>query len=213
VSRKDGRPARRGGLWTLPPGRLVLVSSSPRRRSLLAEQGLRFLTLTPRVDEKARGEAAPVLARRLALEKARWGQRHRPKDWCLGADTLVALGKRVLGKPRSPAEARRMLAALSGRIHVVYTAVALVGPGFRGTRVVATQVRVRKLTTGDIAEYVRTGEPLDKAGAYAAQGKGAVLVAAVEGDWTNVVGLPLGATRSLLARAAARGSLTRKSVP
>jgi len=111
-----------------------------------------------------------------------------------------------------------MLRTLSGRVHVVYTGVALVGPGFEGSRVVATRVRIRRLTPLEIRGYVESGEPMDKAGAYAAQGLGAVLVERVDGDWTNVVGLPLGVTRALLARAAAgpggrSRSLTRKTMP
>jgi septum formation protein len=97
-----------------------------------------------------------------------------------------------------------MLRLLSGRRHRVYTGVALVGPGFRAARVVETRVRFRRLRPAEITAYLATGEADDKAGAYAAQGRGALFVAAIEGDWTNVVGLPLNAVRELLARAAAR---------
>ena len=99
-----------------------------------------------------------------------------------------------------------MLRALSGRTHLVCTGVALVGPGFVGTRVAVTRVRFRRLTAGEIAAYVASGEPFGKAGAYAAQGRGGVLLAGIEGDWSNVVGLPVGKVRDLLARAAAAQS-------
>jgi septum formation protein len=181
-----------------------LASSSPRRSELLRAQGVRFAAAPQDVDERWRGERPAAFARRLALEKAEAAAVRRPRSWCLGADTVVALGERVLGKPGSRAEARRMLRFLSGRTHRVLTAVALVGPGFRAARVVTTRVRMRSLSAAEIARYVASGEPDDRAGAYAAQGLGATLVAAVHGDWFNVVGLPLGAARELLEAAAAR---------
>lgn len=190
------------GSWELPRGPLVLASSSARRRDLLRTQGLRFQVVPASVDERWRGEAPAEFVRRLAGEKAQSAQRRKPRAWCLGADTVVALGRRVLGKPRSRAEAARMLRLLSGRSHRVYTGVALVGPGFRAVKVVETRVRFRRLHSGEIAAYVATGEADDKAGAYAAQGRGMGFVAAIEGDWTNVVGLPLNTVRELLGRAA-----------
>jgi len=196
---------RAGGLWRLPPGRLVLASASPRRRWLLAGQGLRFAVAEPGIDEDAATGAPAGIARRLALAKARAVAARRADAWCLGADTVVAVGGRALGKPRDAADAASMLRALSGRRHDVHTGVALVGPGFAATRVVTTAVRFRRLRAAEIAAYVATGEPFDKAGAYAAQGRGAVLLAGIQGDWSNVVGLPLGAVRALLARAARGG--------
>ncbi len=206
--RRAARP-RALALWRLPRGRLVLASTSPRRRVLLAGQGLRFTVVDPAVDEDVRAGSAATLARRLALAKARAAFAGRPRAWCLGADTIVVLGKAILGKPRSAAEARRMLQRLSGRTHRVLTGVALIGPGMTAARVVTTRVRFRRLGAGEIAAYVASGEPRDKAGAYAAQGAGAVLVAGIEGDWSNVVGLPLGAARELLARAARRSARPR----
>jgi len=182
----------------------VLASSSPRRRLLLREQGVPFRVAPQDVDETWDGEGPEVFARRLALEKAEAAAVRRPRAWCLGADTVVALDGHVLGKPRSRAEARRMLGFLSGRTHRVVSGVALVGPGFRAARVVTTRVRFRRLGTAEIARYVASGEPDDRAGAYAAQGLGATLVAAIEGDWFNVVGLPLGAARELFGAAAER---------
>jgi septum formation protein len=191
-------------IWRLPAGPIVLASSSPRRRLLLREQGVPFRVAPQNVDESWDGEGPEAFARRLALEKAEAAAARRPRAWCLGADTVVALDGRVLGKPGSRAEARRMLRFLSGRTHRVVSGVALVGPGFRAARVVTTRVRFRRLGAAEIARYAASGEPDDRAGAYAAQGLGATLVAAIEGDWFNVVGLPLGAARELLGAAAGR---------
>lgn len=191
------------GLWRLPPGRLVLASASPRRRDLLAGVGLRFAVEPAEIPEEWRGEEPRAWARRLALAKAAEVHRRRRRAWCLGADTVVALAGEVLGKPRSGAEAVRMLTRLSGRTHTVYTGVALAGPGFLQARTVATRVRFRRLGAAEIRAYVASGEPMDKAGAYAVQGLGALLVRRIEGDWSNVVGLPLGAVRELLGAAAA----------
>jgi septum formation protein len=190
--------------WRLPRGALILASGSPRRRALLRAQGVRIRVAAQDVDETWRGERPEAFARRLAVEKADAASRRRPRAWCLGADTVVAVGKEVFGKPASRAEAARMLRRLSGRWHRVITGVALVGPGFRGVKAVTTRVRFRRLSAEEIAWYVSISEPYDKAGAYAAQGRGTVLLAAIEGDAPNVIGLPLGATRELLARAAAR---------
>lgn len=188
--------------WRVPRGVLILASGSPRRQALLRGQGVRFRVLAQDVDETWHGERPEAFARKLALEKALSASRRHRRAWCLGADTVVALGGEVFGKPGSRAEATRMLRRLSGRWHRVITGVALVGPGSRSVRTVTTRVRFRRLTAAEIAWYVADKEPYDKAGAYAAQGKGAMLLAAIDGDAPNVVGLPLGATRALLARAA-----------
>jgi septum formation protein len=145
-------------------------------------------------------EAADAYVLRLARAKAQAVAARFPGTWVLAADTTVALGAELLGKPRDPAEAREMLNRLSGRTHAVYTGVALAGRAQEAT-VVRTGVTFRTLSAGEIDWYVSTGEPLDKAGAYAVQGKGGFLVAAVEGSPTNVIGLPLGETLELLTRA------------
>jgi septum formation protein len=195
-----------------PPGPLILASGSPRRAQLLAEAGARFRVEVPHVDETpGRGEPPEELAMRLALAKARAIHRRRPRSWCLGADTIVVLRRRLYNKPRDRAEARRMLRELSGRTHTVYTAVALVGPRFARVRLVASRVRFRRLTADVIREYVRSGIPLDKAGAYALQGDEGRVVAAVEGDRTNVIGLPLRAVRELLGASSRTSARPRRS--
>jgi septum formation protein len=148
-----------------------------------------------------RGEPAAAYVLRLAREKARAVAVRHPGAWVLAADTTVALGDELLGKPRDAAEARDMLGRLSGRTHEVHTGVALAGGEAEHSTVVRTRVTFRPLSAGEISWYAGTGEPLDKAGSYAVQGKGGFLVASVEGSPTNVIGLPLGETLELLARA------------
>jgi septum formation protein len=182
--------------------RLVLASASPRRRELLGQLGLSFEVSAADIDETPQqGERAQAYVLRLAREKARAVATRHPGAWVLAADTTVALGDELLGKPRDAAEAREMLGRLSGRTHEVHTGVALAGPSGEHSTVVRTQVTFRSLSPGEIAWYAGTGEPLDKAGSYAVQGKGGFLVAAVDGSPTNVIGLPLGETLELLARA------------
>jgi septum formation protein len=182
--------------------RLVLASASPRRRELLGQLGLSFEVSAADIDETPHpGEPAEAYVLRLAREKARAVASRHPGAWVLAADTTVVLGDALLGKPRDAAEAREMLGRLSGRTHEVQTGVALAGPTAEHSTVVRTRVTFRSLSAGEIAWYAGTGEPLDKAGSYAVQGKGGFLVAAVEGSPTNVIGLPLGETLELLARA------------
>jgi septum formation protein len=178
--------------------RLVLASSSPRRRSLLRELGVPFSVRVPDVDERPLPGEPPVAhVRRLALAKARAVAGALPPGvgapWVLGADTVVVLDGRILGKPRDTDHAARMLARLSGRSHVVLTGVALVpaAGGRARTGVVRSRVAMKELDRATIRRYVACGEPLDKAGAYAVQGRGRHLVAGVSGSLTNVVGLPL----------------------
>ena len=123
-----------------------------------------------------------------------------PGDLVIAADTVVAVDGQVLGKPRDRADALRMLAALSGRAHTVYTGVTLCRDGEVLTQHEATQVRFRTLTTAEMEAYVDTGEPMDKAGAYGIQGYGALLVEGIEGDYSNVVGLPVCRLGRMLAR-------------
>jgi septum formation protein len=181
---------------------LILASGSPRRRDLLAQAGVPFEVRVPDVDETpAPGERPDELAERLARTKAGAVRSDpAPGRWILAADTVVAIGDRVLGKPRDPADARAMLASLAGQRHRVYTGWALrcADGGELISGVVESRVQIRALTPEQIAEYVATGEPLDKAGAYAAQGTGGHFVEAIEGSRSNVIGLPMETVLPLL---------------
>jgi septum formation protein len=175
---------------------LVLASASPRRKELLALLGLDF-EVVPSAYEEVLPEVHPdpaALAVHLAGEKARDVARGRPDAAVIGADTVVALEGRIYGKPEDRADAARMVRELSGRTHQVITGVAVAsGPGEASLRsfAVTTDVTFRALEDAEIAAYVATDEPLDKAGGYAIQGYGALLISGIRGDYPNVVGLPL----------------------
>lgn len=194
--------------WALRP--LVLASASPRRAELLRQVGIDFEVRVSRVAEDAdEGGLTPAqVAVEHARAKAMDVAGRSPGRLVLGADTVVVLGGQVLGKPAGPDEAREMLGRLSGRAHEVITAVALAlgddPPRVVADDHVATEVVFRALDEGEIERYVATGEPLDKAGAYGIQGRGAVLVRRVAGCYFNVVGLPLSRTWEML-REAGRG--------
>lgn len=176
----------------LPP--LVLASTSPRRRWLLEKLGRDFDVLAPDIAEIGRaGELPADFAQRMADEKAAEVAPRRADAWILAADTVVVLDATVLGKPRDTAEAVGMLTTLAGRSHTVFTGVALLRPGGVAAErvVVGTLVVFRDLSAEEICGYIATGEPFDRAGAYAIQGEGAHLVDRVEGSYTNVIGLPL----------------------
>jgi septum formation protein len=182
--------------------RLVLASQSPRRRELLAGLGFELDVRPANADETQRADESPAeYVLRVARDKAR----AVPGDVVLGADTAVVVRGTVLGKPTDAADARRMLRILSGEAHEVLTGVCVRrNAGALGVEldtVVTTEVRFARLTSAQIEWYVSTGEPLDKAGAYALQGAGGVFVEAVEGSVSNVIGLPLGETLQLLRRA------------
>ncbi len=167
---------------------------------LLEAAGIRISIVAPSIDESPRpGEDPIAYALRLAVEKARSVAVRPAPAAVLAADTVVALDGEILAKAADEAEARSMLARLSGRTHVVHTAVAVIERERTLTDVVSTRVRFRALSEDEIARYVATGEPMDKAGAYGIQGAGGALVAAVEGSYTNVVGLPLEETLRLLS--------------
>lgn len=174
--------------------KIVLASSSPRRRQLLAGLGLRFEVDPPREEEGSRspGEPPDAYAARVAAAKAAEVAARRPDALVVAADTVVVLEGDVLGKPSGPDGARAMLTRLSGRKHTVHTGVAVTAPdGSRATGTEVTEVRFRALRSEEIEAYVATGEPLDKAGAYGIQGFGATLVEAVRGCYFNVMGLPV----------------------
>jgi septum formation protein len=187
---------------------LILASASPRRRKLLAGCRIPFEIMPSTIDEHPLpDEPAEAYVRRLALAKAESVAQHHPDAVVLGADTIVTIDGLLLGKPQTLDEARQMLNRLCGRGHEVLTGVAVVAgrtAGSSGCRwaneVVASRVLMRQFTAATIAWYIATGEPLDKAGAYAVQGLGAALVERVEGSYTNAVGLPLTETLSLLRR-------------
>jgi septum formation protein len=190
---------------------ITLASSSPRRRHLLEMLGIAHQVIPADVDESPRpGEEPEVMAVRLATEKARSVWQRHPERPVLAADTVVVIGGEILGKPRDEADARRMLALLSGRDHRVITAVALATPaGEILQQCDVTRVWFRPLTPELIEAYVATGESLDKAGSYGVQGVGAVLVERVEGDFFGVMGLPLRLVVSLLEAAGMPYRLTR----
>ena len=180
---------------------LVLASASPRRHDLLRDLGLAFTVQAADVDEKTDVPEAPEdHARVVAERKARALAGRFQEAIVLAADTIVVVGDRILGKPADEAEAKEMLRLLSGRVHVVITAVCVAHPARNRyyARVVSTRVRFRAISDEEIARYVASGEPMGKAGAYAIQGWGGLLVEGIEGDYSNVVGLPLGATLDLI---------------
>jgi septum formation protein len=183
---------------------LVLASSSPRRRDLLREAGFRFEIAAPAVDERELpGERPEATARRLALEKARAVAARVPRVTCvLGADTIVVIDGRQLGKPRDEPEAVEMLLSLAGRTHRVLTGFALVVAelGVEESGVVESLVRMHAVDRVTAEKYAATGEPLDKAGAYAAQGEAGRFVAEITGSRANVIGLPVEELLPRLAR-------------
>jgi septum formation protein len=176
-----------------PP--LILASSSPRRRELLRQRGYHFEIVEPDIDERpGPGESPPVLAQRLALAKARVASRRAPHGAVvLGCDTIVVLGERVLNKPEDATHAVEMLLEIAGRTHTVLTAFAAVAPAMAREEigVEASRVTLRGVERSEALAYAASGEPLDKAGAYALQGEGARFVTRVEGSRSNVIGLPL----------------------
>ena len=179
---------------------LILASRSPRRCELLSRMGLSFDTDAPDVDESC-DLAAPEAVQQLSFRKASAAASLHPGCWILGADTLVALGEQSLGKPKDEKDAVRMLHMLSGRTHQVYTGVTVISPsGETLTGFDRTDVTFDTLTAGEITAYVRSGEPMDKAGAYALQGKAGSWITHLDGSDTSVIGLPLYLVRRLLIR-------------
>ncbi len=184
--------------------RFILASSSPRRRELLQGIGFQFDVVPSNVPEvRAVGETPEEYVARLSREKARAVAERHPTRWIIAADTTVVLDDQVLEKPVDADDARRMLATIAGETHVVYTGVTLkrLEPHYIDTHVTQSEVRMLPLTAHDIAWYVATGEPLDKAGAYAAQGVGGMFIDSIHGSYTNVVGLPLASLFQMLRKA------------
>lgn len=180
---------------------LVLASASPRRRQLLEMLGIEHRVVPPDVDEAHRaGEAPADYVVRLARDKARAVSGRDPRPLVLAADTTVILGDELFAKPATVGEAVEMLGRLAGRTHRVYTGVALAQGERVETALDVSDVTFRRLSREQITNYVATGEPMDKAGAYAIQGKGAALIDGIRGDFFGVMGLPLRLVLDLLER-------------
>jgi septum formation protein len=189
---------------------LVLASASPRRQELLRNAGIPFVARPAGIRETPRrGETPPAFAERMAREKALAVFGQRPDDFVLGADTIVVVESEILGKPRDAADAACMLRLLSGRKHQVITGVCLAGPqsrsenrnpetGFEDVRSETTVVTMDTFSDDEILSYVSTSEPMDKAGAYAIQGRASRWVSRIEGDYFNVVGLPVSLVYKML---------------
>lgn len=179
---------------------IILASASPRREELLSLMFREFRVIPSGFDESQVPTELPPPEHVVcsALEKARDVAQYSPGSLVIGADTIVVVEGSILGKPTGPADAARMLRNLSGRTHQVYTGVAVTRDGIERTGYECTNVTFRELTDAMISRYVASGEPLDKAGAYAIQGKGAVLITSVNGCYANVVGLPVYRLSTLL---------------
>ena len=188
---------------------IVLASASPRRAELLESAGIRFVVVPGHIDETPLPDEQPVEhVLRLAREKAAEVARREEGRYFIGADTIVVCAGEIMGKPRDDADASRMLRKLSGRTHQVVTGFAVLDQTAERyvTQAVSTDVVFKELTDAEIAAYVATGCPRDKAGAYAIQGGAAYMVARINGSYTNVVGLPLCEVVAALAELAeARG--------
>ncbi len=182
-------------LKSIHAAKVVLASASPRRQEILRQVGMSFEVDPSDAPETIAGDwSVGEIAERLAEIKARdVARRHAGADVVIGADTLVVLDGDPLGKPVDAKDARWMLSRLSGRTHEVYTGIAVLDPkGSRSvTASVCSRVRFRQLDAGEIARYVASGEPMDKAGAYAIQGLGSIFVEEIAGDYFNIVGLPI----------------------
>jgi nucleoside triphosphate pyrophosphatase len=178
---------------------LILASRSPRRSELLAAAGISFEVLAADIDETPHPNETPAAyVERLAIEKARAVLALRPDARVLGADTSVTIDGEILGKPENDDDARRMLRLLRGRVHDVHTGVALVSAGQIRSGIDTTRVWFENMTDEDISWYVATGEPVDRAGAYAIQGFASRFIPRIEGSYSNVVGLPVALVSSIL---------------
>ena len=170
---------------------LILASQSPRRHDILRWMGIPFETEVCTDPENVDKNLSPAeTVKALALHKAQYAKRLHPESYVLGSDTIVVLNNEILGKPRSPEQAKEYLHRLQGRAHTVYTGVALLYGNMQDVRCDETQVTFRPMSDTEIEWYVSTGEPLDKAGAYGLQGLGSVFVDHMEGNYFTVIGLP-----------------------
>lgn len=184
--------------------KFILASASPRRRELLTSIGLDFEIVPSHIPEvRGEGEAPEEYVARLSREKAAAIAKAHHDRWIIAADTTVLLGEQLLEKPADADDAKRMLATIAGRTHIVYTGVTVMNAAndHHDTRVAESEVRMLPLDAREIDWYVETGEPMDKAGAYAVQGIGAMFIDSIHGSYTNVVGLPLALLFQMLRRA------------
>jgi septum formation protein len=178
---------------------LILASASPRRRDLLTQAGLRFDILPAAIDETLHPNETPAAyVQRLALEKALAIHTLHPKATVLGADTTVVSEQQILNKPTDLADAERMLRQLSNRVHQVHTGIAVITPTSQHSHVETTSVFFSAIPDDELAHYLATGDSLDKAGAYGIQGYAARWIPRIEGDFFNVMGLPIAAVSRLL---------------
>jgi septum formation protein len=181
---------------------LILASASPRRSELLRKARIVFRVEPAHVpEERSNAENPKAYAERLARDKARAIAAKHPNDFVLGADTIVVCDAHVLEKPTDESDAARMLRLLSGRSHQVITGICLCEPNSEWVESETTTVHVASLTDDEIADYIHTGEPMDKAGAYGIQGMFSRWVSGIEGDYFNVVGLPIARVCGMLKRA------------
>jgi len=184
--------------------KLVLASASPRRSELLRNAGIPFTVQPAHVDESRRKRESPIkYAQRVARDKAQMVSQRNANGVVLGADTIVVVDGEILGKPRDRADAARMLRRLAGRTHKVITAVALIGSNptkFEDVKSESTQVVFDRLSAAEIKDYIASGEPMDKAGAYGIQGRASRWIPKIEGDYFNVVGLPVALVVKMLKK-------------
>jgi septum formation protein len=181
---------------------IILASASPRRKELLAQAGFIFRVVASGIDEVRRdGESPIAFVTRLAREKAQDVAARFPESIIVGADTVVVCEGEVLGKPADADDARRMLALLAGRTHQVITGVCVIAGELVESAVEVTMVQMLTISAEEIAEYVDSGEPMDKAGAYAIQGRAARWIPRIQGCYFNVVGLPLAVVTAMLESA------------
>jgi septum formation protein len=186
---------------------IVLASASPRRQELLKNARIEFVVKPANIPEtRQEGEAPQAFAERMAREKTRAVWAGTKDEYVLGADTIVVVDDLVLGKPVDEQDAARMLRLLSGRKHQVITGVCLRGSDFKDVRSENTVVYFSTLSDDDIRDYIATGEPMDKAGAYAIQGMASRWISKIEGDYSNVVGLPVALVLEMLREHQAIGS-------
>ncbi len=181
--------------------RIILASASPRRKELLEKLGLTFEVEPSNYEEDMHSGLEPhEFAQKTSLEKAKAVAQKHDNAIVIAADTFIVLGGQILGKPHTENNAREMLAAISGKSHSVITGFSIIDTDKNKmlSKSVETKVHIKKMTSAEIHAYVKSKEPLDKAGAYAIQGSGAVFVERIEGDYFNIIGLPLGALTEAL---------------